>query len=74
MQDPPKTNKGKKQLPQFAFGTSLESPSFFRTPNTLICRESYDNPFLKPRPKPVSKWDTLRSSTLNNFDFYNISE
>ncbi|CAD8177446.1 unnamed protein product [Paramecium pentaurelia] len=74
MKEPPKVEKGKKILPQYAFGNSLESPSFFRNPNTLICRESYDNPFLKVRAKPHSKWETLRSSTLNNFEFYNVSE
>ncbi|CAD8086247.1 unnamed protein product [Paramecium sonneborni] len=74
MQEPPKLQKGKKILPQYAFGNSLESPSFFRNSNTLICRESYDNPFLKLKAKPQSKWETLRSSTLNNFEFYNVSE
>ncbi|CAD8084613.1 unnamed protein product [Paramecium sonneborni] len=74
MQEPPKLQKGKKILPQYAFGNSLESPSFFRNPNTLICRESYDNPFLKLKTKPHSKWETLRSSTLNNFEFYNVNE
>ncbi|CAD8174913.1 unnamed protein product [Paramecium pentaurelia] len=74
IQEPSKVYKGKKILPQYAFGNSLESPSFFRNPNTLICRDSYDNPFLKVKAKPHSKWESLHSSTLNNFEFYNVSE
>ncbi|CAD8156637.1 unnamed protein product [Paramecium octaurelia] len=74
LQEPVKEKRGKKILPQYAFGNSLESPSFFRTPNTLICKESYDNPFIKGQQKPKSKWESLRSNTLNNYDFYNISE
>ncbi|CAD8062351.1 unnamed protein product [Paramecium primaurelia] len=74
LQEPVKEKRGKKILPQYAFGNSLESPSFFRNANTLICKESYDNPFLKGQQKPKSKWESLRSNTLNNYDFYNISE
>ncbi|CAK80890.1 unnamed protein product (macronuclear) [Paramecium tetraurelia] len=74
VQEPPKVYKGKKILPEYAFGNSLETPSFFRNPNTLICRDTYDNPFIKARVKPRSKWESLHSSTLNNFEFYNVSE
>ncbi|CAD8073769.1 unnamed protein product [Paramecium sonneborni] len=74
LQEPLKEKRGKKILPQYAFGNSLESPSYFRNANTLICKESYDNPFLKGQQKPKSKWDSLRSNTLNNYDFYNVSE
>ncbi|CAD8180245.1 unnamed protein product [Paramecium octaurelia] len=74
VQEPPKAYKGKKILPQYAFGNSLETPSFFRNPNTLICRDTYDNPFIKAKVKPRSKWESLHSSTLNNFEFYNVSE
>ncbi|CAD8168853.1 unnamed protein product [Paramecium octaurelia] len=74
LSEPAKEKKGKKLLPQYAFGNSLESPTYFRNANTLICRESYDNPFIKGQQKPKSKWDSLRSNTLNNYDFYNISE
>lgn len=42
--------------------------------NSLICKESYDNPYIKNRIPPINKLDSLKGSTLNNYEFYNISE
>lgn len=41
----------------------------------MICKNSYDNPYLKVKVKPHNnKWESLHSSTLNNFEFYNVFE
>ncbi|CAD8139963.1 unnamed protein product [Paramecium octaurelia] len=72
--EPTKILKGKKVFPQFAYGNSHEAPTYFKLSNSLICRESYDNPYLKSKVPPLSKLDSLKGSTLNNYEFYNVSE
>ncbi|CAD8044256.1 unnamed protein product [Paramecium primaurelia] len=72
--EPTKILKGKKVFPQFAYGNSHEAPTYFKLSNSLVCKESYDNPYIKNKVPPLSKLDSLKGSTLNNYEFYNISD
>ena len=34
-------------MPDMKYGVSYESPSYFRSQHTLVCKDSYNNPFLE---------------------------
>jgi hypothetical protein len=43
---PQSTYKPKKVYPEYSYGISFESPSYFKTQHTLYHTKSYKNPFL----------------------------
>jgi hypothetical protein len=53
--EPKRLPKGKKVFPSHKYGHSYESPTYFMNEHSIICKESYDNPFLPKKEEDRRK-------------------